>query len=147
MDSFGERLAKLRKDHNISQEEFAELLNVSRQSISKWENDKAYPEMNRLVFLSDYFQVSLDFLMRGSEQSEARERGNKDSPDNRKKNRFQVHTLMQEWNTFSSNLSGKQKFLFNFLLIVSVLVMSGIAIAIIFGIGEGFGRLIYLLAN
>ena len=44
MNSFGTRLAELRKQAGLSQEEFAELLNVSRQSISKWENDKAYPD-------------------------------------------------------------------------------------------------------
>ena len=48
--TFGERLCELRKGKNISQEELAELLDVSRQSISKWENDKAYPEMTRLLF-------------------------------------------------------------------------------------------------
>ena len=63
MNSFGIRLAELRKQAGLSQEEFAELLNVSRQSISKWENDKAFPEMTRLIFMSDYFKVSLDELM------------------------------------------------------------------------------------
>jgi len=65
--TFGQRLYELRKEKNISQEELAELLDVSRQSISKWENDKAYPEMTRLLFMSDNFQVSLDYLMRGVE--------------------------------------------------------------------------------
>ena len=51
--TFGERLYELRKNKNISQEELAELLDVSRQSISKWENDKAYPEMTRLLFMSE----------------------------------------------------------------------------------------------
>lgn len=61
-NSFGTRLAGLRKQAGLSQEEFAELLEVSRQSISKWENDRAYPEMTRLIFMSDYFNVSLDEL-------------------------------------------------------------------------------------
>ena len=64
-NTFGLRLIEIRKKANISQEELAELLDVSRQSISKWENDKAYPEMTRLIFISDYFKVSLDYLMRG----------------------------------------------------------------------------------
>ena len=59
--TFGERLLALRKSKNISQEELAEVLNVSRQSISKWENDRAYPEMTRLLFMSDFFDVSLDY--------------------------------------------------------------------------------------
>lgn len=53
--TFGERLYKLRQQANLSQEEFAEIMDVSRQSISKWENDKAYPEMTRLVYMSDFF--------------------------------------------------------------------------------------------
>lgn len=43
--TFGERLYRLRSEKNLSQEQLAELLDVSRQSISKWENDKAYPEI------------------------------------------------------------------------------------------------------
>ena len=54
---------ELRNKKNISQEDLAEVLDVSRQSISKWENDKAYPEMTRLLFMSDYFDVSLDYLI------------------------------------------------------------------------------------
>lgn len=68
MESFGERLSRLRKKSNLSQEELAELLDVSRQSVSKWENDKAYPEMTRLLYMSDFFQVSLDDLMRGTKE-------------------------------------------------------------------------------
>ena len=58
--TFGERLYELRNKNNLSKEELAEVLDVSRQSISKWENDKAYPEMTRLLFMSDYFDVSLE---------------------------------------------------------------------------------------
>jgi transcriptional regulator with XRE-family HTH domain len=77
--TFGERLYELRKIKNVSQEELAELLDVSRQSISKWENDKAYPEMTRLLFLSDYFDVSLDYLIlgRGGRTDEAKEELNR----------------------------------------------------------------------
>ena len=53
---------ELRNKKNISQEDLAEVLDVSRQSISKWENDKAYPEMTRLLFMSDYFDVSFMLL-------------------------------------------------------------------------------------
>lgn len=61
---FGEKLIRLREERNLSQEELADLLGVSRQSVSKWENDKGYPEMTRLLILSDYFEISLDELMR-----------------------------------------------------------------------------------
>ena len=68
--TFGERLYELRNKKNISQEDLAEVLDVSRQSSSKWENDKAYPEMTRLLFMSEYFDVSLDYLMRGIDKED-----------------------------------------------------------------------------
>lgn len=69
IESFGQRLTKLRMDKKISQEELADLLDVSRQSISKWENDKVYPELSRLLMMSEYFDISLDYLMRGFEKN------------------------------------------------------------------------------
>ena len=74
--TFGERLYELRNKNNLSQEELAEVLDVSRQSISKWENDKGYPEMTRLLFMSDYFDVSLDYLMRGIKKENNEEKAN-----------------------------------------------------------------------
>lgn len=64
--SFGENLQFLRKKQNITQEQVAEQLNVSRQSVSKWESDAAYPEMDKLLTLCDMFHCDLDTLMRGS---------------------------------------------------------------------------------
>ena len=79
--TFGERLYELRNKNNLSQEELAEVLDVSRQSISKWENDKAYPEMTRLLFMSDYFDVSLDYLMRGIKKENNEEKVTADDAD------------------------------------------------------------------
>ena len=104
--SFGERLYKLRSEKNISQEELAELLDVSRQSISKWENDKAYPEMTRLLFMSDYFDVSLDYLMRGVED----EGSEKEAAVT-----YKSKNLLAVWNNFISNLSAKQRKMMMFL--------------------------------
>lgn len=50
----GEKLQKLRKDNNYTQEDLADVLNVSRQSISKWESDTAFPETDKLIVLSKY---------------------------------------------------------------------------------------------
>ena len=47
--TFGEKLSKLRRDAGYTQEQLAELLGVSRQSVSKWESDIAYPETDKLV--------------------------------------------------------------------------------------------------
>lgn len=67
--SFAENLRLIRKEKNISQEELAEIIGVSRQAISKWEQGSAYPEMEKLLLLTKYFNVSLDYLMLGEIKS------------------------------------------------------------------------------
>lgn len=64
--SFGENLQKLRKGKNISQENLAEALKVSRQTIGKWENGTTYPETECLIQISDFFGVSIDTLLKGT---------------------------------------------------------------------------------
>ena len=62
--SLGENLQFLRKKDNITQEQLAEQLEVSRQSVSKWESDAAYPEMEKILQMCDLFHVSMDDLVR-----------------------------------------------------------------------------------
>ena len=62
--SFGEKLSKLRKENNYTQEQLADVLNVSRQSVSKWESDLAYPETEKIIKISELFNSSLDYLMK-----------------------------------------------------------------------------------
>ncbi len=64
--SFADNLQYLRKKNKITQEELAEELGVSRQSVSKWETGEAYPEMDKLIIICDKFGVTLDGLMRGN---------------------------------------------------------------------------------
>lgn len=59
----GEKLALLRKKRGITQEELSEILNVSRQSVSRWELDAAFPETDKLIKLSKLFECSIDFLL------------------------------------------------------------------------------------
>lgn len=59
-----EKLYKLRKDNNWSQEEIAEKMDVSRQTVSKWETNKAFPELNKLVKLSELYNITLDELVK-----------------------------------------------------------------------------------
>ena len=61
--SFAENLKQLRKEKQLSQEELAEILGVSRQAISKWEQGIGYPEVEKLLLLSGELRVSLDSLM------------------------------------------------------------------------------------
>ena len=62
--SLGENLQFLRKKDNITQEQLAEQLEVSRQSVSKWESDTAYPEMDKIIQICDLFHVGMDDLVR-----------------------------------------------------------------------------------
>ena len=59
-----EKLYKLRKNSGFSQEQLAEQLNVSRQAISKWEQGTAVPESDKLIIISNYFGVTVDYLLK-----------------------------------------------------------------------------------
>ena len=61
--TLGEKISKLRKDCNYTQEQLAEILGVSRQSISKWESDITYPETDKLIKMGKLFECSLDYLL------------------------------------------------------------------------------------
>ena len=62
--NLGNKIAEIRKKNKMSQEYFAELFNVTRQTISSWENSKSYPDIETLVKLSDKFDISLDILLK-----------------------------------------------------------------------------------
>lgn len=65
---FKKKLYELRKQKGISQEELSEKLNVSRQTLSKWELGTSTPDMEKLIAISDYFEISLDELVLGKEK-------------------------------------------------------------------------------
>lgn len=67
--NFGENLQNIRKKNHMSQEDLAELLGVSRQAVSKWELGEGYPEVDKLLILSQKLNVSLDSLL-GNETAE-----------------------------------------------------------------------------
>jgi len=62
--TFGEKIAKLRKEINYTQEQLADILNVSRQSVSKWESNTSYPETDKLICLARLFKCSTDYLLK-----------------------------------------------------------------------------------
>ena len=62
--TLGEKIAKQRKELNYTQEQLADILGVSRQSISKWESDIAYPETDKLIELGKLFDCSMDYLLK-----------------------------------------------------------------------------------
>lgn len=62
--TLGDKLSKLRKENNYTQEQLADVLGVSRQAISKWESDTTYPETDKLIRMSELFDCSLDYLLK-----------------------------------------------------------------------------------
>lgn len=62
--TLGEKITKQRKELNYTQEQLAEILGVSRQSISKWESDIAYPETEKLIKMGRLFDCSMDYLLK-----------------------------------------------------------------------------------
>jgi len=61
--NLAENLKRIRKEHNLSQEQLAEQLGVSRQSVSKWESGQAYPEMDKVLQLAKMFNLNIDDLL------------------------------------------------------------------------------------
>ena len=71
---FHEKVLMLRKKHNLSQEELGLELGVSRQTISKWEAGVSYPDFQRLVMLSDFFDMTLDELVKDIDVQDVRKK-------------------------------------------------------------------------
>lgn len=65
--NLADRIQSLRKARGISQEELADRLGVSRQAVSKWESEQSMPDLNKIIALSEYFEVTTDYLLKGIE--------------------------------------------------------------------------------
>ncbi|AWG44736.1 helix-turn-helix domain-containing protein [Priestia filamentosa] len=63
--NLGEQLKNLREQYNMSREELAQQMNVSRQAVYKWETNKGYPDIDNLIRLSELYKVTLDELIKG----------------------------------------------------------------------------------
>ena len=67
MMEFSEQIKALRKENHLTQEQFAQKMNVTRQAVSNWENNKNLPDIETLIRISGTFHVSLDQLITGGE--------------------------------------------------------------------------------
>lgn len=67
--SMGSKLAQARRKNNLTQEELAEKLGVTRQAVSRWESNAAYPETDKIVRLSQLLGVSCDWLLQEGEEA------------------------------------------------------------------------------
>ncbi|MCY9806242.1 helix-turn-helix transcriptional regulator [Lentilactobacillus senioris] len=68
MESIALQLKQARRERKLSQNDVATILHISRQSISKWENGRAYPDMDNLILLSDLYQKSIDDLVQNNKE-------------------------------------------------------------------------------
>lgn len=67
--TLGEKIFRLRTEQGLSQETFGEKLGVSRQSVSKWETDQSVPELDKIVAISELFEVTTDYLLKETEET------------------------------------------------------------------------------
>lgn len=65
--NLSDRIQYLRKSRGISQEGLADQLGVSRQAVSKWESEQSMPDLDKIISMSDYFEVTTDYLLKGIE--------------------------------------------------------------------------------
>lgn len=63
----GDRIQNLRKTKGMSQEELADKVGVSRQAVSKWESEQATPDLEKVVIMSELFEVTTDYMLKGIE--------------------------------------------------------------------------------
>ncbi len=100
--AFGERLQEVRKRSGLTQEEFAEQLRVSRQAVSKWESGRGYPEMEKLLYICNRWDTTMDELF-------ADELPRRDAPDKAPEAPLRRRTLGSAAADFYSNLSPYNK--------------------------------------
>ncbi|XUB37804.1 hypothetical protein IGI41_002824 [Enterococcus sp. DIV0876] len=123
MMELGGKLKSHRVSKGYSQTFVAEQLNVSRQSISKWENDRGYPDYDNLVLLSQLYEVSIGELLDENEKLKKQIEENKDEiSKKRQKLRLIRHTLEKDESLMLIGLSALASFIFPVGIIVCIFV-------------------------
>lgn len=131
--NFGIKLQLLRKEKRMSQEALAEQLGVSRQAVSKWECGDGYPEMDKLIMISNLFNVSLDYLMKNNENSEE----NIDS--------LGEDCVVLSTTELEDTIRFKEKY--GFIIAVAVAtIISGVAVANFFNNTMGYAAMMLMIA-
>lgn len=90
--AIGDSIRKLRRSAKLTQEKFAEILEVSQQSVQKWESGSAVPEIDKLVKISEYFDLTLDSLVIGSDNREVQAKSNSDMAKPHYKNLIDIES-------------------------------------------------------
>ena len=151
-NNFANNLKKIRKDHNLSQEQLAEELGVSRQAISKWESSVAYPEMDKIITICKKYDVNIDDLLHRDindvkEDKETKDKYNKlvnDVLDNIT-NSVDMFIKMSLRNKVKCVL---ENIILLFIFAIGFVIVNGIAKEILHGIFDVFpGRLYYFISG
>ncbi len=122
--SFGERLQMLRRGNNLTQEEFAQQLKVSRQAVSKWESSRGYPEIEKIIYICNYYGATMDELFMDevptaqSKQQEAAPQAGAESPV-----ALERKPLKKAFGNFFSNLSPRDQHTFGVVAVTVLLVL------------------------
>ena len=143
---FSDKLQKIRKENNITQEGLADKLNVSRQAVSKWESGLAYPDMEKLIQISKIFKVSLDELINDNIDMNK----NKDNM-NKKLDFMGILNQVLEFISKSVNMFWSMKFIEKikclFEMSVLVLIIMGVALLTISIMGNIVRRILIFLPS
>lgn len=153
--SFGEQLQMLRRGSGLTQEEFAQQLQVSRQAVSKWESSRGYPEIEKIIYICNYYGVTMDELF--AEEVPPPNSGETSGPQlPAVEQTLESPPLKKALGDFFTNLSPKHQTIFSMglamiLIVMLVLISTTVAkgesdqmvlkfvwlgLLIVFGIGE-----------
>ena len=153
--SFGEQLQILRRGHNLTQEQFAEQLKVSRQAVSKWESSKGYPEIEKIIYICNQYGVTMDELFNEEVPGQTEEQEEETAAPAEKKP-LKSPRLLDSFTNFFTNLTPANQMMFTSffallllggLILVSTSLTKGetnqmmmefiwLGLLILFGIGE-----------
>lgn len=138
--NIGERIYKYRTGKNLSQGDLAEMLDVSRQSVSKWENNSAIPDLDKIVKLCEIFEVSIDELVKGKAGVENSVNINKKTqPENSvqtAQSTYQEDASRKASNTGfpGRKIAGTILFCMAFLIILVFTMLAGIGVGFFFAV-------------
>lgn len=136
--NFCEKLQKLRKEKNLSQEQLADELNVSRQAVSKWESGQGYPEIDKIILISDFFKVSLDDLLKENNKTDYNHNDN---------TRLNLRDIFMIINSSYKRLSYHYKSLIYFIIVCVVLIVILSVFNVSYIVGEHLGKFLYYITH
>ena len=120
--SFGDRLQALRHSSGLTQEEFAQQLNVSRQAVSKWESSRGYPEIEKIIYICNHYGVAIDELfideVPPASHSEDKQ-PKKFNPDQK----LRAQTFKESFSNFVNNLAPSRQLALYAVLVIVILAL------------------------